>query len=844
MKKTLLVLVLTGVLSLLCLGQRHVAAQDELDQIVPRHGFLLSNVANVRRGGIDRYDPVEALMVRDGLASLQPKDGQTFDLGNGEQRHWEAVELDENGAIDRQSLGRGAYLYIPINVDSERVMVLNAASHDGLFLNGIPHTSNVYGYAYYHIPVRLKAGHNGLLLRAGRQGIKAKLYEPPSSTFLLQGDQTLPDLIIGQATDAWAAVIVVNATSHEVQHLSLVSHGDELNRVVTRLPPLPALSIRKVGFRIRGPAVAASDQPVRAQLELFVDPDQDPVHATPLELRRRSAHDAHKRTFVSKIDGSVQYFGLRPALATAEDDAVPALVLSCHGASVEGIGQAAAYAPKSWLHLVAPTNRRPYGFDWEDLGRADAIEVLELAMQVLKHDPARTYLTGHSMGGHGAWHLGSLFPDKFAAIGPSAGWISYTSYARRRQRAEAEVSPLQELLQRGQIIGDPTQLALNLKNHGVYILHGADDDNVPATQARRMADLLTDTHKDWVYHEEPGKKHWWSNELDDGGATCMDWPGMYDFFARHALPSKQSVRTVEFATANPGVSSTCYWLGIEAQLRHQKVSQAKVHTWPNKRRFQGTTDNVAVLKLAVDHLTSPGPISVELDGQPLDEVPFPLVARQIWLGRENGNWRFIDAPHRSQKGSHRYGSTKNELRHRFLFVVGTGGDEQENVWTLAKASLDAETLWYRGNGSVDMIADSAFEAQEYIDRTVVLYGNADTNSAWPELLSESPVQVHAGMIKAGNHQVTGSDLACLFVQPRHDSDNASVISISASGVTGMRLACKQSLFRPFVRYPDCVILRAPPIGNDRATVELAGYFGLDWSVENGEFIASSLASAR
>ena len=26
------------------------------------------------------------------------------------------------------------------------------------------------------------------------------------------------------------------------------------------------------------------------------------------------------------------------------------------------------------------------------------------------------------MGGHGTWHIGTLFPDRFAAIGPSAGW--------------------------------------------------------------------------------------------------------------------------------------------------------------------------------------------------------------------------------------------------------------------------------------------------------------------------------------------------------------------------------------------------------------------------------------
>ncbi len=86
---------------------------------------------------------------------------------------------------------------------------------------------------------------------------------------------------------------------------------------------------------------------------------------------------------------------------------------------MEAMGQASAYSPKSWLHLIAPTNRRPYGFDWEDFGRADAMEVLENAKMTLRHDPARVYLTGHSMGGHGAWHLGSLYPDTFAAIGPT-----------------------------------------------------------------------------------------------------------------------------------------------------------------------------------------------------------------------------------------------------------------------------------------------------------------------------------------------------------------------------------------------------------------------------------------
>src|SRR5206468_4126470 len=81
------------------------------------------------------------------------------------------------------------------------------------------------------------------------------------------------------------------------------------------------------------------------------------------------------------------------------------------------------HAPRPWAHSVAPTNRRPFGFGWEDWGRLDALEVLELAQKSLRNGQLRTYLTGHSMGGHGTWHLGATFPDRWAASAPSAGWI-------------------------------------------------------------------------------------------------------------------------------------------------------------------------------------------------------------------------------------------------------------------------------------------------------------------------------------------------------------------------------------------------------------------------------------
>jgi len=103
-----------------------------------------------------------------------------------------------------------------------------------------------------------------------------------------------------------------------------------------------------------------------------------------------SPKQTHRQTFKSSIDDSVQYFAVTPALPDPKI-APPGLILTLHGAGVEAAGQAPCYSRKPGFYVVAPTNRRSYGFDWEDWGRLDALEVLELAQKEFATDPRRTF---------------------------------------------------------------------------------------------------------------------------------------------------------------------------------------------------------------------------------------------------------------------------------------------------------------------------------------------------------------------------------------------------------------------------------------------------------------------
>ena len=274
---------------------------------------------------------------------------------------------------------------------------------------------------------------------------------------------------------------------------------------------------------------------------------------------------------------------------------------------------------------------------------------------------------------------------------------------------------------------------------------------------------------------------------------------------------------------------------IAAQEHALNKSSVVIHYDPDGRKFDGTTENVARLALTFDHVPPGGEITVKLDGDGMEKISQPGRGEKIWFGRRGGKWAIADAPSLGEKGPHRCGPFKEAFGHQMMFVYATKGTPEENAWAFANARFDAETWWYRGNGSVDLVSDAAFDPTREKDRGVVLYGNADNNSAWPALLAGSPVQVRRGVVRIGEKEEHREDLACLFCRPRPGSDRASVAVISGSGMAGLRLTDRMPYFMAGVAYPDCTVFGIDTLRKGSAGVRAAGYFGNDWSVERGEF---------
>lgn len=807
-------------------------------EIAPTQCLVLDPVGRSSRGPL-HLDPIENEIVHG--RQVEPKAGDKVVRADGKEAVWTALTAEKDGTFRGKAL-TGGYAAITVESPQEQVVLLEASGDSMCYVNGTPRTGDPYSYGYAHLPILLKAGSNTLLFACGRGELRVKLVPPKSPVLLETDDMTLPDLIVHEKAATWGALVLVNASNRPLESGSLtVRLGAGHSRTV-KTPPLLPLATRKIAFPLDGPAPAtAGEEPVEVrvnfpavQVRAGKQAQEARSDTAAFKIRVRKPEETCKRTFLSEIDGSVQYYAVNPAHPLASGGPAPALFLSLHGASVEAIGQADAYESKTWGTIVAPTNRRPYGFDWEDWGRLDAMEVLALAQKSLRTDPQRTYLMGHSMGGHGTWNIGATFPDRFAAIGPSAGWISFWSYGGATRVANP--SPMQQLLTRPMNPSDTLALKQNYAQEGVYVLHGSADDNVPVTQAREMVQQLSAFHKDVTYYEQPGAGHWW-DVSDEPGADCVDWQPLFEFFAHHALPAEEMVRQVDFTTADPGVSAWCHWAGIIGQAHRLNPSAVRVRLDPGQRRFVGTTENVALLALRCTNLSADGPLKVELDGQKLDSLTYPTSAdKTLWLARKGRTWSIGAAPTATDKRPERCGPFKQAFRNRMVFVYGTQGNPEENAWALAKARYDAEGFWYRGNGSIDVVADTAFDASRERERSVILYGNADTNAAWKPLLADSPVQVGRARITAGTHNLTGDDLACLFVRPRPGSLRASVGVVSGSGLVGMRLTDRLPYFVSGVEYPDYLVLNPDTLTNGISGVRLAGFFGSDWTIPTGEFL--------
>ena len=729
---------------------------------------------------------------------------------------WKNIQADTSGRFRGESLNNG-YVYLTYQSDRARTAILNVSGDVMVYINGEPRGGDIYNDGGMNLPVNLRSGMNEILIRCGGfsrwQGVAARLIFSDKTALLSTDDATLPHIIIGKSKeDLLGAVVVINNSGKILKDLSLSATLKGETRV-TNIAAIGQGSMRKVGFVFSPSGVAAKGDYLYT---LTLKQGNKVLDEKQISITAVDPFDHQSYTFKSKIDGSIQYYSVAPP---TRELAKPAFFLSVHGAGVQAIGQARAYVPKDWGVLVAPTNRRPRGFNWEDWGRMDALEVFELAKKQFNPDPARIYLTGHSMGGHGTWYLGATYPGKWAAIAPCAGYPTLTGYGSADGKIPDQArSEEEKILLRASNASNVIELAKNYKDLGVYIHHGDADRVVSVDYARQMRKVLSEFHSDFAYYEYPGGSHWFSNE-------SVDWPPIFDFFNRHKIEHDSTYDKIDFVTANPAISSDYRWASIIQQESPLSYSKFKLTRNEKSPAISGTTENVSMIKLNLDFAKVGDSIKITLDSSLIRTVVNPET--ELWLSK-SPEWKIVSKVDAKQKNQIRSGTFKEAFNHGIVYVYATHGSKEENLWAYNKARYDAEVWYYRGNGAIDIMTDDEFKAEKYKDRGVIIYGNSITNSAWNKLLKTCPIKVSADRVTLGQKSIEGKDLAAYFVWPREDSDIAMVAVISGTGLEGMKATEPNQYFAAGSGFPDYLIFSSEMFRSGVNGIKATGFYDNNW----------------
>ncbi|MBK9291862.1 MAG: prolyl oligopeptidase family serine peptidase [Bacteroidetes bacterium] len=798
-------------------GKERVETTDEGHVLHRFHQGLMLNGA-IRPGMLMGNQDVVLWLMATGQRK-QPAAGEELIAGFPQRQdtlRWEAVRADSNHLFTGMQRG---WLYAEFESAERQIVLLEATGHTMALINGLPYEGDHYDYGYTLHPVELKQGINTFLFSYGRfQRLKAALVIPSQPVMLLRRDMTLPTVLKGAHMPLHAAIRVLNATRDELSGLKMkvmLASGEEL---VSPLLHVPAMSQRKLPFLVPAPLQLPEIDKVEARLQLL-DAHNQMLHQIDVMLKVQDARTYHERTFVSQIDGSVQYFSVLPSLS---DSAAQPLVLSLHGASVEATNQIRAYKPKSWAHIVAPTNRRPFGFNWEDWGRLDAFEVLDQARRLWQTDSLRTYVTGHSMGGHGTWVMGGTYPGMFAAMAPAAGYPDIIAYRRTGSDTAFFDHPHYQMLYRSALHARMTAFTENYVQTPLYVLHGDADEVVPVTQARSMRDILAPLHRHMAYYEHPGGTHWYGDE-------SMDWPPLFEFLRRHKMKPVSERDTLVLLTANIGVNATNAWLTIGQQQQNGMMSRAEAIRSPKSLEIK--TANVRRLALSDEAFGTLQVKQVTIDGQKVS-------TGTKYFYFDGKRWKPTDNIPENEKHPGRNGGFKTAFEKRFVLVYGTGGSEEMQEWNRRRALFDAETFLYRANGAPEVLADTLFDEKQFAGRNIILYGNAETNRAWNKLLSDAPLQAGEGYVQVGRQRFEGDDLGFYAVFPLKGTNDNLIGIVGGSGLTGLKAAVQNHYFSGITAFPDLMIFKAGWLLNGLEDMRMSGFFGPDWGVDSGSWTLS------
>ncbi len=532
------------------------------------------------------------------------------------------------------------------------------------------------------------------------------------------------------------------------------------------------------------------------------------------------------RGYVSKLDGSVQPYGLVvPASYKPGDKKTYRLDFWFHGrgdklSELEFINEReknpGEFTPPDTFVL------HPYGRYCNAYKFAGEVDVFEALADVERHYPIdtnRISVRGFSMGGAATWHLAAHHAGLWAAASPGAGFVDTPVYQKIFDKKPLPPWYEQKLWH----LYDAVDYAGNLFNCGLVAYSGEIDPQKQAADlmAKAMAaEGLTMTH---IIGPNTGHKYEPKAKLEVAAKV--------DAIAnkgRNPWPNE-----VKFTTWTLRYNQMD-WVTIDALEKHWERARVNARVEPlseNVLLRVGTT-NVAAFSLELAPqlrgLAEAVSINVVIDNQMLG---FGYRAGQLYHFRKNGkNWARLDSLDdvALAKRHGLQGPIDDAFMDSFIFVRPTGKPQNP---TVAKWVHDGMTnaiaqwrLQFRGEPRVK--DDAAVTDDDIASNNLIVWGDPESNRLLAKIAGKLPIHWGAHELAFRTKPFPADQFVPVMIYPNPLNPKRYVVV--NSGFTFSEAAhLSNALQTP--KLPDYAILDISVPRSARG-VEDAGFFDEHWQL--------------
>jgi hypothetical protein len=535
------------------------------------------------------------------------------------------------------------------------------------------------------------------------------------------------------------------------------------------------------------------------------------------------------RGYVSKIDGSVQPYGLVvPASYAADKPHAWRVDTWFHGRSenlsevnflwdrIFNLGQ---FHPDDtiMLHLYGR-----YCNGSVFAGEVDLFEALDDVKKNFHVDGNRILVRGFSMGGASAWHIGAHYGTNFAAVAPGAGYAETMEFTGQTRRGIQPTWFEDKLLH----LTNATDYAANFFNVPVIAYNGDKDaqrqaaDIMEKNMAAEGLTLSRVIGENIGHAYTPAAMAQINEMLDAIAAKGRDeWP-----------------REVRFTTWTLKYNRM-RWVVVDGLEKHWDRARVDASI-EGDHTIQAKTSNVSAVSfdfgVGARMLNPASKVTVVLDGQTLTEAgPLTDGSWSAHFRKTAGKWAAAaDDSNTLRKRHDLQGPIDDAFFDRFLMVSPTGTPMNETVgnWTKSEEAHAIKMWRTQMRGDAPVKNDSDVTDADIASSNLVLWGDPQSNKVLARIADRLPIRWTADSVTLGARKFAAATNAPVLIYP--NPLNPKKYVVINSGMT-MREYSESNNALQVAYLPDYAVvdLTTPPGPRWPGKIVAAGFFDEEWRLQ-------------